>query len=502
MNYAAQIKRIKTKLLIAKKADKEFKVFGSRSHKYTHRTIASYDEIVAFETKYNVTLPECYKSFMLNIGSGVGPYYGVWDLGSAIHSLIENPKDYFSVENKCMNLANYDEWFKVIEKIEEDDEISDEEYDQELNEIFAGILPIGTAGCTSVIGLILVGKDKGKVAHLTTDLHMPSITYEDNFLDWYERWLDEIISGKLIKNGGSNFDGIMGGGETKLFKSLKNENRDDKKIKILLGIFELDSISEKNIKNIKILISHKNQKIKKNALQILAKFYYSFVASTLNNMLEGNNEDELLICVEALSNTSNVDGIDEKNIEKLIFHPNVKIKRLALILLVKFHYALAKKHMINILKSSDEEDCLMVCDTINLHDKNNINYWAKPLMNRLTKDDNKEELIWSIMGVVSQSDYNYLDELSPLCFNEVDDVRRYSYYFLGKLNDKSSLESLFKQRLKEEKHSYCMVDLLQAIGDLNNETFIPYYEDVLKRMSNEQYISSNVNGLMSKMDIK
>ena len=494
MNYTAQIKRIKTKLVLAKEADKKFKVFGSSSHKYNIGNPMNSNKIELFETKYNITLPECYKSFITHIGSGAGPFYGIWDLDKGINRLLYNAEKYLSIENRCMSYS-YEEW----EKLEEDD-INDEEYEKLSNELFAGILPIGTTGCTGIIGLILVGKDKGKIAHLSDELYFPFMTFEDNFLDWYERWLDEIISGKLIKNGGSSFDRVMGGGEAKLFDKLENINKNDEKTKILLGIFELDSILEKNIKNIEILISHKNIKIKKNALLILTKFYHFLATSTLNNMLQGKNEDEILMALEALSNIPNLNCIDMKYLENLASHSEYMIKKLALQLMVRFNYEVGKKCMLNILDTTNTKDCQIVCDTINLYAKDKINYWAKPLINRLIKDDNKEELIWSIMYVVVKSDYNYLDELSPLCFDKVDDVRRYSYYFLGKLNDKSSLESLFKQRLKEEKHSYCMVSLLQAIGDLNDEIFMLYYEDVLKRMSNEQYISSNINGLMSEID--
>jgi hypothetical protein len=437
MNYTVQIKRIKTKLVIAKETDKDFKVFGSTSHKYNVENPINSNQIELFETKYNITLPECYKSFITHMGSGAGPFYGIWDLDKGINRLLYNAEKYLSIENRCMSYS-YEEWGKL-----EEDDSSDEEYEILYNELFAGILPIGTTGCSGIIGLLLVGKDKGKIVHLSDELYFPFMTFEDNFLDWYERWLDEIISGKLIKNGGSNFASIMGGGETKLFDKLKSANTDNEKIKILLGIFELNSILEKNIQNIEILISNKNQIIKKNALLILTKFYHSLATSTLNNMIQGNNEDEILMALEALSNIPNMICIDMKYLENLVFHSEYMIKKLALQLMVRFNYEVGKKCMLNILDTTNTKDCQIVCDTINLYAKDKINYWAKPLINRLIKDDNKEELIWSIMYIVAKSDYNYLDELSPLCFDKNIKVREYAYCFLGKLNDKSSLESIF-----------------------------------------------------------
>ena len=92
-----------------------------------------------------------------------------------------------------------------IKNIEDDEEMSDEEFDKEMGNIFSGILPIGSQGCTYLHGIILNGKHKGKVVNLDISRQKPKFTYENNFLDWYERWLDEVISEELLKDGPSWF---------------------------------------------------------------------------------------------------------------------------------------------------------------------------------------------------------------------------------------------------------------------------------------------------------
>lgn len=66
-----QIQRIKKKLLLAKEIDKDLEVFGADSHKYVVGETADADEIFEFEKKYNISLPDCYRAFLLHIGMAV-----------------------------------------------------------------------------------------------------------------------------------------------------------------------------------------------------------------------------------------------------------------------------------------------------------------------------------------------------------------------------------------------------------------------------------------------
>ena len=75
MNYQDQIKRIKLKLNVAKETDKYLKVFGAASHKYVINKPINEKKIIAFEKTYRVSLPDCYKTFLTQIGNGGCSYF-------------------------------------------------------------------------------------------------------------------------------------------------------------------------------------------------------------------------------------------------------------------------------------------------------------------------------------------------------------------------------------------------------------------------------------------
>jgi hypothetical protein len=217
--YSKQIERIKLKLPQAAKIDKDLKVFGAGNHHYILNKPAETKEVTAFEKKYSITLPDCYKSFVLQVGnggkgyanSGAGPYYGIYPLGTRISDLVyEDTEEYLKKECILFPKMTDKDWANITKKIDGMD-TSDHEYAKEVGRIFSGILPLGSQGCTYLHGLVLNGEYKGKVVNLDIDIQKPVFTFENNFLDWYERWLDEVISRHLIIGSPSWFGYSMGG---------------------------------------------------------------------------------------------------------------------------------------------------------------------------------------------------------------------------------------------------------------------------------------------------
>jgi hypothetical protein len=206
--FTEQIKRIRNKLPEAKNADKDLKVFGAESHKYVVNRPASESEISEFENKYNIQLPACYKAFITQVGNGgigyadsaAGPYYGIYPLGKNTDDLIyDDPETY--LKNDCFIRPEMtDEYWRSLIKIIGDKILSDEDYKKEVSKIYGGILPIGSQGCSYLHGIVLNGPYAGRVVNLDMNGYKPQFAFEKNFLDWYERWLDEIISGKLIRD--------------------------------------------------------------------------------------------------------------------------------------------------------------------------------------------------------------------------------------------------------------------------------------------------------------
>ena len=202
-----QIARLKKKLQQAKERDALYKVFGAGSHRYHLNAPASIAEVDTFEKHYGIQLPECYRSFVLQIGNGgksypnlgAGPYFGIYPLGQNLNDLIYKNvalhlKKTCSLNPKILTTR----WDEIIEPIYEDD-ISDEDYETLNGNLYGGILPLGSQGCSYIHALVLNGPHKGRVVNLDKAEQIPPLFSEHkNFLDWYEGWLDEIISGKLI----------------------------------------------------------------------------------------------------------------------------------------------------------------------------------------------------------------------------------------------------------------------------------------------------------------
>ena len=90
-----------------------------------------------------------------------------------------------------------DEDFEDDER-EEDETQTEEDYTQQCGKVFGGLLPLGSQGCTYYHALVLNGKYAGRIVNVDLDLAQPKFAFETNFLDWYERYLDEVISGQLI----------------------------------------------------------------------------------------------------------------------------------------------------------------------------------------------------------------------------------------------------------------------------------------------------------------
>ncbi|MAU17727.1 MAG: hypothetical protein CMH46_19545 [Muricauda sp.] len=206
-DFTEQILRIKIKLQKAKEKDKYFKVFGAGSHKYEINEPTSISNIDAFEQYYGIQLPESFQSFLLNIGnggksflnSGAGPFFGIYPFGQNLDDLIhKNVKKHLKKDCVLHPHITEMQWEKLTDPLYEDN-ITDDDYEALNGSLYGGLLPLGSQGCSFIHALVLNGPHKGMVVNLDRgELSPPKFSEDKNFLDWYERWLNEIISGKLI----------------------------------------------------------------------------------------------------------------------------------------------------------------------------------------------------------------------------------------------------------------------------------------------------------------
>ena len=217
-----QLIRIQQKLAQAKAADKNLEVFGADAHQYHLNPPVSEAEVLACEKKYGVSLPEDYGAFVQTIGDAkaqkldtmAGPYYGLYAFGTQVNDLVYDQTETYlkapcalspdmtqeeweALSDPLLMSEEEDEGFENYEQ-EEDKTQTEEDYTQQCGKVFDGLLPLGSQGCAHYHALILTGPYAGRVVNVNWDFLKPVFAFETNFLDWYERYLDEVISGQLI----------------------------------------------------------------------------------------------------------------------------------------------------------------------------------------------------------------------------------------------------------------------------------------------------------------
>ncbi|MFI5406153.1 MAG: SMI1/KNR4 family protein [Nitrososphaerales archaeon] len=187
------IHNISLKLSRLKSLDKGFEIFGADSHQYKSKKISVAD-IQIFEKRLSVSLPLDFKEFLINIGSGAGPCYGIFTLEKMLHEYEEwafdlNPDSKPSTLSEIKNLHAE---VLVQKKIN-----YPKEYNYYRLKTANGILPIQTDGCTYYAFIVLNGEQSGKIWNTDTNEFdsLPAGSVQEwHFLEWYDNWLNESLS--------------------------------------------------------------------------------------------------------------------------------------------------------------------------------------------------------------------------------------------------------------------------------------------------------------------
>lgn len=365
-----QLDRIKQKLIEAQKVDKSLSVFGADKHKYILHNPITEEEISAFESKFNVNIPDAYRQFITKIGnggtsyqnSGTGPYYGVYKFGEQIDAILTEPNTYLSLPCPIFPNITDEEWNKMTRKGEE---LIDNEYMQINNFVFQGLLPIGTQGCSYETVLVIGGDYKGRIIYVDISMvQKPKFAYEDNFLDWYERWLDEVIAGYLFDTP-SWFGYSIGGNDIELIEKINNTSDENLKITYINGLFKMPKIEEATI----------------------------------------------------------------VFLEKEINSPNSTISYLALKLLTKHDYYKAK----SFLKSMVYENSITVFNLLSCHAKPFADEWIEEIKHLLSNDSIDEELFLFITYVLADSQWHNSYLIIPYCSHKNEEIRTQARYTLHKM---------------------------------------------------------------------
>ena len=436
-----QLQRIQQKLAQAKAADKDLEVFGASSHKYHLNPPVSEAEVLAFEEKYGVSLPEDYRAFVQTIGDAnaqkletmAGPYYGLSAFGTQVDDLLyEGSEIYLKAPCALSPDMTQEEWEALSAPLEFDDFEDDEEegyvievednYFAERAKVFGGLLPLGSQGCTYYHALVLNGKYAGRVVNVDLDLAQPKFAFETNFLDWYERYLDEVISGQLIDDSPTWFGYYRGEPAEELLNEYEHTTDRKTQTDCLDGVYH-----------------------KKTPLE-------SALLGKIEKLIALNNEDRDFL-IEILCQSS---------------------------------YERAKPYLQTLVTEKPKK----VFQYIWWYAQDHCADWV-PAVKELLPTINDEETFNFATYLLAETE-DFEEDILPFTDNANPQIRSTAYYTLGKSQKKEQYLDIFIKGLQETDNDVLRT-VIQAISGVKDEHLLPYYKQIAKRFSkDEDYILSNL----------
>ena len=430
-----QLLRIQQKLAQAKAADKNLEVFGADAHQYHLNPLVSEAEVFAFEKKYGVQLPECYRTFMLTIGDAkakksdfiAGPYFGLYAFGTSVDSLLyEKIETYLKAPCNLSPDMTQEEWETLSDPLlfsEEEEEEDEDKYFAERAKVFGGLLPLGTQGCTYEHALVLNGKYAGRVVNVDLDLAQPKFAFEANFLDWYERYLDEVISGQLLDDRPTWFGYHRGEPAEVLLNEYEHTTNRKTQTDCLEGVY------------------HKKPPLEPALLDKIEK------------LIALNNEDRDFL-IEILSQSS---------------------------------YERAKPYLQDLVNKDPKK----VFQFVWWYAKDHCADWVS-VVKELLPTITDERTFDFATYLLTEGDDNFEEVILPFTDNENPQIRSTAYYTLGKSKKKEQYLDTFIKGL-QETDTGVLCTVMQALSGVEDKRLLPYYKAIAKRFPEEKdYVLSNL----------
>ena len=444
--YQEQLHRIQQKLSQAKAADKDLEVFGAETHEYHLNPPVSEAEVLAFEKKYGVSLPEDYRAFVQTIGDAkaqkldtmAGPYYGLYAFGTQVNDLVYDQTETYlkapcalspdmteeeweALSSPLLMDDEEDEDFENYEQ-EEDETQTEEDYTQQCGKVFGGLLPLGSQGCAYYHALVLTGPYAGRVVNVNWDLIQPTFAFETNFLDWYERYLDEVISGQLLDDRPTWFGYHRGEAAEVLLTEYEQTNDRKTQTDCLDGVY------------------HKRPPLSDTVLDKVEK------------LIALNNEDrDFLIEILTLSS-----------------------------------YKRAKPYLDTLVTEKPKE----VFQYIWWYAQDHCADWVPTVRELLPTITDEETFNFATYLLAETEDFE--EDILPFTDNANPQIRSTAYYTLGESEKKEQYLDIFIKGLQETDNDVLRI-VIQALSGITDERLLPYYKQIAKRFPEEKdYILSNL----------
>lgn len=196
-SFVPQAERILRKLSEVRANPPKHEIFGASSHKYRLCQPASESRLMATESADGFRYPDALRAFYMLVGCisikecaclhyGPGPFYGIYAPESC-YAIFDEQRSQSTLYPRMDEPA----WQKL-----------NGEMNEENVRLFSGILVFGTSGCSFHQAIVLEGQFAGRVVYIDFERSVPTFCADLNFMDWYERWLDEILAGYNLRRFG------------------------------------------------------------------------------------------------------------------------------------------------------------------------------------------------------------------------------------------------------------------------------------------------------------
>lgn len=303
MEYKKQIERIKRKLgrVMAKHAFSHN--YLRYSNYYKLDPPLSEGELANFEQMLQIRLPSCYRTFLKEVGSvnydnfflGAGPYSGLLSLERAFEESKILP-GYLKEPSLIHPDLTEEEWTELLNLLNPN-VLSRYEYEKEYSCIFQGLLSISSGEKFSIM-IVLNGEHRGRIVKIDKDNRKPLFTCDNNFLDWYEEWLDGIINNYQI----SKFGCCYGGDEKKLIELYNSSASEVERLFVLKSMTKFTRIDGETASFIKGLIKESNKEQVERAMELLSRACYSDIKEYLEELLASGKAKERLYALNTIFN--------------------------------------------------------------------------------------------------------------------------------------------------------------------------------------------------------
>ncbi|MEU6050677.1 SMI1/KNR4 family protein [Streptomyces xanthochromogenes] len=146
--------------------------FGEEQHQFCLGPKLAETRITAFEAEHEIALPEAHRQFLMHIGgSGAAPFYGLMPL-ERCSLLVMNPSGGPGTPRGFEGARPGDRG----------------------GDLFLHVIEMG---CTDVCIIAVTGPLAGRVLTGNSDgCWGPNVSSANDFLDWYERWLNHMSAGR------------------------------------------------------------------------------------------------------------------------------------------------------------------------------------------------------------------------------------------------------------------------------------------------------------------